>query len=184
MVVKKLVFILVWYIGSSGYVPFEVYPVFGVRVSIGANSQINTYVCMINNGRTYAHKKVVDEATFIKIISGYWPSIYNPERINYFEKNNIECGIYQDSISKEEFARCVPFDSLWKIRFSAFPFRNRSENGWSNKFNKPSLKQELYLYNRYGVASVDANFFLDTNFWMILSDVTDPAWVNNYRAME
>lgn len=180
---KRLIFIAIWIITSSVIRTEVPYPVFGVRVSIGSNSQINTYVCMINNGQSYAHKRIVDEATFIRFVSGEWPSIYNPERINYFEKYNIDCGVFLDSALNKAVPKCDPFDSLWKIRFSVYPFRNRGEEGWSNVYHKPSPKQEKYLYDRYGVASVDANFFLDTNFWTLMRDVTDPQWIRSYRAL-
>jgi len=124
-----------------------------------------------------------DEKSFIKIVSGTWPSIYNPKRINYFEENNISCGIDKDSVTLIESTYCAPFDSLWKIRFATYPFITRIEPGWGNKLHKPSLKQEKYLYDRYNVASVDANFFMDSAFWLILHDVTDPVWIRSYKAM-
>jgi hypothetical protein len=161
----------------------NVRPVFGVRVSIGSNSQINTYVCYLNNGRVLSQKKLFDEASFIKIVSGQWPSIYNPQRKNFFEEHNIPCGVMKDEETQIETVVCDPFDSLWKIRFATYPFINRIEEGWSNKLHKPSLKQEKFLYDRYGVASVDANFFQDSAFWLILHDVTDPDWIRSYKAM-
>ena len=63
--------------------------VFGVRVSIGANSKICTYVCYINNNRVLTKKKIVDRKSFIKIVSGEWPSIYNPKRINFFKEKRV-----------------------------------------------------------------------------------------------
>lgn len=161
----------------------NVRPVFGVRVSIGANSQINTYVCCLNNGRVLSQKKIMDEKSFIKIVSGQWPSIYNPKRINYFEENNIDCGIAKDPETLIETTYCIPFDSLWKIRFATYPFNTRIEEGWSNKLHKPSLKQEKYLYDRYNVGEVDANFFMDSSFWRILHDVTDNDWIRSYKAL-
>lgn len=173
-----------WLLCSSVHFPTSVKPVFGVRVSFGANSSINTYVCYLYNGRILTNKRVVDEATFIKFVSGYWPSIYNPERINYFEKNNVGCGIEKDPETQIETAYCDPFDSLWKIRFQFYPFREGTGEGWSNKLHKPSLQQEKYLYDRYNVEAIDAQFFLDSSFWLLLQDVQDPVWIANYKAMQ
>jgi hypothetical protein len=157
--------------------------VFGVRVSIGANSMLTTFVCYINTGRTLTHTRVCDEDTFIKIVSGHWPSIYNPKRENLFELNGLGCNVFEDSITLQKIPSCVPFDSLWKIRFSVYPFRTGNEIGWSNKYHKPSPAQEIYLTNRYGINHIDGDFFLDTSFWMLLKDVTDPDWIANYNSL-
>lgn len=158
--------------------------VFGVRVSIGANSMLTTYVCYINTGRTLTNRRICDEVSFIKIVSGYWPSIYNPTRENLFEVNGLNCDVFEDSTTFEKFPSCVPFDSLWKIRFSVYPFRNRHELGWSNKYHKPSPAQEIYLVDRYGISHIDGDFFLDTSFWLLLNDVTDPIWIANYKSLK
>lgn len=179
----RIGFVVVWICCSSIVYKVESRAVFGVRVSIGANSTINTYVCFIYDGRSLTQKRIYDEQSFIKVVSGHWPSIYNPNRINYFEKNNIGCGVAIDSITMKEFSYCEPFNSLWKIRFATFPFQNSSEMGWSNKYHKPAPKQEIYLHDRYGIESVDANFFLDTSFWMLLQDVQDSTWIMSYKAL-
>jgi hypothetical protein len=158
-------------------------PVFGVRVSLGANSQLVTYVCYIHTGRTLTHKRVCDRETFIKIISGHWPSIYNQKRENLFDQNGLSCNVVKDSITFKDIPSCVPFDSLWKIRFSVYPFRNKNDIGWSNKYHKPSPQQERYLGDRYGITHIDGDFFLDTSFWMLLKDVTDPDWIANYKSL-
>ena len=157
--------------------------VFGVRVSIGANSKICTYVCYINNNRVLTKKKIVDRKSFIKIVSGEWPSIYNPKRINFFEENGISCGIVFDSTLLKKVEVCEPMDSLWKIRFATYPFKNRTDIGWSNKYHKPSPKQEKYIYDRYAVDHVDTKFFIDTNFWRLLTDVKDTSWIKNYKSL-
>lgn len=156
---------------------------FGVRVSIGANSTMCTYACWLDNGRVLTNKRLYDRDSFIKVVSGEWPSIYNPERINYFEENNVACGVAFDSTYWKDMTYCVPMDSLWKIRFGTYPFKFSSEIGWSNKYHKPSPKQEKYIYDRYGVRDVDAEFFLDTSFWRLLQDVSDTAWIKNYKSL-
>ena len=181
---RSLIIIGLWLLFASVVVPSCVRPVFGVRVAVGANSSVNTFVCYIDNGRVLTHKRIVDEPTFIKIVSGYWPSVYNPQRINYFEEHKIGCGIEKDPETLIESSYCEPFDSLWKIRFQMYPFRTGSGVGWSNKLHKPSLHQDKYIYDRYGVKSVDMNFFLDTSFWLLLQDVQDPDWIANYRSLK
>ncbi|MEN9399919.1 MAG: hypothetical protein RL632_1020, partial [Bacteroidota bacterium] len=31
--------------------------------------------------------------------------------------------------------------------------------------------------------NIDADYFIDTNFWKLLRDVQDPKWVLNYKAI-
>ncbi len=156
---------------------------FGVCVSMGADGSICTYACWLDNGRILTNKRILDKESFIKIVSGEWPSVYNPERINYFEEHGIEGGVIFDSTEWKDVAYCQPLDSLWKIRFATYPFKHNTEMGWSNKYHKPSPKQERYIYERYNVNSVDLNYFLDTNFWRLLQDVNDTNWVKNYRSL-
>lgn len=180
----RIALIFIWLITSSIMLKQTSKGIFGVRVSIGANSQINTFVCFLDNGRVLTKKQYFDRKSFIKIVSGYWPSIYNPDRINFFEENNIFCGTLKDSITKIETSTCVPFDSLWKIRFSTYPFQHNFEMGWSNRLHKPSLKQEKYLFDNYDVGYVDSDFFIDTNFWKLIKDVQDNDWIRSYKALK
>ena len=114
----RLLLFIIWIISSSVIWQTTSRPVFGVRVSIGANSQITSYVCYLYNGRTLNRKRIVDKASFVKIVTGHWPSIYNPQRIDFFKENNIDCALLTDSITMKKVVGCVPMDSLWKIRFS------------------------------------------------------------------
>jgi len=175
--------ICVWIIFCSVKPSEPARPVFGVRVAFQANSQYYTFVCFLKNDRVLTHKRVVSQEEFIKIVSGYWPSLYNPEKINYFAERNLECGVIVDSITRKTSTYGACFDSLWKIRFSTYPFRNSAEEGWSNKLHKPAPAQEIFLYNNYGIKQIDADFFLDTNFWKICNDVVDPLWISNYRSL-
>ena len=182
----RISLLLLWFLAGSVKTPDPIVArgVFGVRIAFQSNSQITMFVCFLNNGRTLSNKRIVSETEFINIASGNWPSIYNPERINYFEQRNLQCGMIIDTFSYKESTYCIPFDSLWKIRFSTYPYRSNLGEGWSSKLFRPSPKQELFLFNNYGVRNVDADFFLDSNFWNILSDVQDPVWVENYKALK
>lgn len=182
---RFILLLLIWLLsGSIIYKNNIPRGVFGVRIAFQANSQITTFVCFINNGRTLTHKRILSETEFIYFASGYWPSIYNPKRINYFEERKLQCGVVKDTFSLKESAVCVPFDSLWKLRFSTYPYRSSGELGWSSKLFQPSSKQEIFLHNNYGINSIDSDFFIDSSFWKLLSDVQDPDWIANYKALK
>ena len=159
----------------------EIRGVFGVKVSFQANAQLLTYVCYIYNGRVLTNKRYLTQREFLYFASGTWPSIYNQERRNLFAEKCLPCGIFKDSISKEEVSQCIPLDSLWKLRFSTFPYRNSNESGWSAQMYKPSTSQAQFLYSTYAVKDVDADFFMDDNLWRLLQDVQKKDWVEQYK---
>lgn len=185
MLRNTLLLFVIWFLTGSVVVSKQ-QPrgIFGVRIAFQSNSQFTTFVCFIDNGRTLTHKRILTQTEFVNFASGHWPSIYNPKRINYFEERNLDCGIYKDSFSLKETAYCLPLDSLWKLRFSTYPYRGSSEEGWGGKLYKPSEKQELFLYNNYNVRNIDGDFFLDSNLWNLLSDVQDPVWIRNYKSLK
>lgn len=181
---KRLVlFCMIWYVCGSVVKQQELRAVFGVQISFTTNSQMYTIVAYTDNGRALTNKKIMTKDEFVRFASGHWPSIYNPKKINLLELNNISCGLTKDSITKKYIPSCSPLDSLWKIRFSDYPYNNGKEKGWSNNLHKPSNAQAVYLYKNYNVYDIDFSFFLDSNFWKIMRDVQNPEWIKNYRSL-
>ncbi len=180
---SRFVIILIGFLCSSILLPPRSKPIFGVNIAIGANSQITTYVCYLYNGYSLNRKRIMDKKTFIKFVSGEWPSIYNPNGINFFEEHGISLIEKTEERTSKTYLDCAALDSLWKIRFSTYPFLYNNELGWSNKLFKPSPNQEIYLKERYNINHIDGEYFLDTNFWLLLSDVVNPEWVDNYKSI-
>lgn len=180
----KILFIFSLIITSSFVMVSTPHGAFGVKVSYQSTGQITSYIAYIDNGRTEAHLKYLSKDEFIKIASGHWPSIYNPNRINYFEKNNLLCGTLKDSFTLKDYTYCIPSDSLWKLHYERHPIDITNGEGWSNQQYMPSLTQELYLYNNYGIRKIDGDYFKDTNLWKILKDVTNPSWIEHYKSLK
>ncbi|MES2588138.1 MAG: hypothetical protein V4622_04105 [Bacteroidota bacterium] len=178
-----LFFLSLFFVTSSLVFKSAVKTVFAVQVNMQTNSQMYTIVVYIDNGRTLTHKKNLTKDEFVKFASGKWPSIYNPERKNLLAENNILCGLVKDSITKKDVVFCSPLDSLWKLRFSDYPFNNGKEKGWSRELYKPSSKQAIFLKDNYAVNDLDFGFFMDANFWKIMRDVQDPDWIKKYRSL-
>jgi hypothetical protein len=160
--------------------------VFGARISTGSNSQMVSYIAMkysedgiLRGTRVYTSK---DE--FIKVLSGYWPSPFNPNKIDYFKQNKVMGGVFVNDTIRAEVGYCPALDSLWKIRFSDWPYQGRNEPGWSLNRTRPSLKQEEYLVKRYNIKQFDFDYIVDTNFWNLLYDVTDSTWIENYKFIQ
>jgi len=180
----RILLVLCWFVSSSFMLVSPPHSAFGVKISFQSTGLLTSYIAYIDNGRTQSHVKQITETEFIKIASGHWPSIYNPTRRNFFAENNFDCGVLKDSFTLKEYTYCVPLDSLWKLHFEKHPLDITKGNGWSNKQFNPSLKQELFLFQNYSVAHIDANYFLDSNLWKILKDVQNPEWIANYKYLK
>lgn len=181
--VLRVVLLFCWLICASVVNKQTLKPVFGVQVRFQTGTRMYALVAFQDNGMQLINRKFLTVDDFVKIASGYWPSIYNPTRENLFQKYRVPCGMVNDSIHLDPIPVCFPVDSLWKLRYSDFPFNTSSEAGWSGDATRPSTKQTLYLKEHYHVDNVDNNYFLDTNFWKILRDVQDSAWVQNYKLL-
>lgn len=177
----RILAICIWIIASSVVPIRELKPVFGVQIRHLQTTKMHSFVAFIDNGLELTYKKILTDDDFVKYASGHWPNIYNPKRINLFEENGVGCGMFQDSLMLKAVPYCFPVDSLWKIRYSEYPFQGGSEKGWSNDFTKPSSSQAKYLEENYLVKDVNRDYFLDTNLWKILRDVRDSAWIDHYK---
>jgi len=180
----KFILLLIWFISSSVFKTAEPRTVFGVQISFQANSTLYRLQVFIDNGRVLSKQKYLSRDEFIKYASGFWPSIYNPKKLNFFEQNNIEtCGVFEDPELLEKIPYCFPLDSLWKVKWNDAPFQSTVEKGWANGLYRPSLKQQKYLHDNYGVENIELGFFLDTNFWKIMRDVQDLEWIQKYKSL-
>jgi hypothetical protein len=155
--------------------------VFGVCVSYQATGKIKTYIAYIQTTSGIRHKRILSEDEFIKFAAGYWPSVYNPSKVNLFTLEHIKCGVDLDAKLRIENVYCNPLSSLWKLRFRVSPMKKNHEEGWSSKEYRPSSGQEQYLYKEFGIRNIDHDFFVDTNFWKLLRSVEDPEWINYYK---
>ncbi len=160
--------------------------VFGVRIGLASNGQMVTFIGLtitpsgtVRNQRFYTH----DE--FIHVLSGDWPSPFNPGKKNLFEVNKVIGGIIVNDTFMKKYAYCPAFDSLWKIRYADYPtLGGTREPGWSLGIYTPSLKQVKYISDRYHISYLDNDYVVDTNFWQLLRDVTDTAWIIEYKNLK
>jgi hypothetical protein len=183
LIVRLLTVLLLWFLCNSIVLMQSVKTVFAVQVNMQTNSQMYTIYVFTDNGRTLTNKKHLTKDDFVKFASGKWPSIYNPKRLNLLEENKILCGLMKDSITKKDVVYCSPLDSLWKLRFSDYPFNNGKDKGWSSEMYKPSSNQAIFLRDNYGVKDIDFEYFIGENFWKIMQDVQNPDWIKKYRSL-
>ncbi|WP_343606293.1 hypothetical protein [Fluviicola sp.] len=157
--------------------------IFGAKISTGPNSTMVSFVAMrySSDGVLRAKRYYTSKDEFIKVLSGYWPSPFNPQRIDYFKENKVMGGVFVNDTIRVEIGYCPALDSLWKIRFSDWPYKGWNEAGWSLNRMRPGLKQEEYIAKRYHIKQLDFDYIVDTNFWQLLYDVTDSTWISNYK---
>ncbi|MFT7452936.1 MAG: hypothetical protein ACI9VN_003672 [Patescibacteria group bacterium] len=159
-------------------------PVFGVCVSYQGTGGFYQYVAYLQSSYGINSKRTLREDEFIKFVSGYWPSIYNPTKIDHFSNEGLYCGVLFDSLVWKEYPLCSPMDSLWKIRYRGYPFQNSNDIGWANNDFRPSSNQEKYLYREFGIKNIDRDFFVDTSFWKLLRCVSNPNWIESYKNIQ
>lgn len=179
-VVTCLLFILFW-VNSSLIPQPKGQGVFGVAIGLQSTGQLVTFISYLKTDLGIKYKRTLLEDEFVNYASGYWPSIYNPQKENLFERESLACGVIFDSSTWKEYPYCSPVDSLWKIRYNGNPFQQNTAEGWSNGAYRPSQKQEQYLYSEFGVKNIDRGFFVDTSLWKLLRNCNDPNWIQYYR---
>lgn len=177
----KWLMLISWFLFSSILLVPPGKGTFGVCISYQANGRYTTYIACMKDGNRYYSRRNLLEDEFVKFASGFWPSPYNPTRENLFEKEGLSCKVVVDETTKKQYPICAPLDSLWKIRFSDYPFQGKHDEGWSGKNFRPSSGQEKYLHKEFAIFNIDRDFFIDTNFWKLMRSVNDPEWINYYK---
>lgn len=156
------------------------------RVSLGAKigllptGEVVQYALVYFRDKELVSIQPISYHQLLKIGSGEWPIPKTMYFHNYFE----EMGIQNDTLADGSiFHFTAAFDSLWKIRFDVHPFQHELGNGWSHGKFRPSLKQQEFIYTRYGVRGYDQDYFVDTSFFKLIKDVVNPNWIAEYKSL-
>ncbi|MDX1446799.1 hypothetical protein [Lishizhenia sp.] len=155
---------------------------FGVKVGAFPTGKIQSYAIFRDRINGVAISYLPDEAAFLKYLTGTWPLPGEGYR-NYLEENNIIHFKIYHYPTDDSVWYCPALDSLWKLRFAIHPLDKSKANGWSNGIIKPSLKQYEFLGKNYNIRNFEGSYFIDSNFFNILRDVTNPVWVNYYKSL-
>jgi hypothetical protein len=183
---RYLFFAIIWALSSSLVCSDnnnDTIGVFSVKIALQADGSIFQLIAYCKNGDRITNKRFLTEQEFIQYSTGNWSSIYNPERINYLRKYNLNCGFIIDEFSRQQLFGCMPLDSLWKIRYSSYPYHGVMESGWAGTENGPTEGQLNYLKERYNVSNLNIDAFADSNLYKLLYDVMDSTWIANYKFM-
>ena len=139
-----------------------------------------TYAFVSMMGDNFLGAEVVRKERFMYTALGYWPAPINPERVNYFEKYNVDSCFLVKNGSKVAGYYAKPFDDLWKIRFFEHPY-DYDRPGWSQGQYTPSKAQQDFLRKQYGVNNILTEYIYGDTLFKLLRNVQSPAWVIDYR---
>lgn len=155
---------------------------FGVKIGLLPTGGLTQYAIVnYRNGRK-AGMRPVSLPELIKIGTGKWPVPGTHSFYDFFDDE----GLYEIQIgdSTNQIDYHAAFDSLWKIRFVEHPTHEDMGRGWSQGDARPSLKQQAFIYNTYGVRGYDQEYFTDSSFFKLLRDVLNPEWVEHYKSLK
>ena len=153
---------------------------FGVKIGILPTGGITQYALFFYKNNRLMGKQPISKEELVKIGTGKWPIPRTTKFHDFFKENDF----YEDTLENGEIIDYgAAFDSLWKVRFQYHPMKQGKEEGWSNGDYKPSLKQQKYIYDRYGVRGYDQDYFSDTSFFKLLKDVMNPEWIKHYKSL-
>jgi len=100
--------------------------------------------------------------------AGKQKSLANTDTTNYFKKYLI---------------RWQTVDQLWKLRYSEFPYRKKTDRlGWARKKYAPSEAQ-VKILQKYGVKYI-TDYFYGENAFKLLKDIQGGEWVTNYESAQ
>lgn len=179
--IRSLLLILTFIISCSVHYTPEYKTVFDVNLAYKSDGSLVSLYVGLHDGHSVKYRKPITHKEFVYFCSGEWPSIYNKSRINMFELEGVTGMVLKDSIYLKEYPFCPSLDSLWKLRYNSYPFPGINERGWSRGKYTPSVEQQKYLYEQYGLLNIDVNKISDTSFWKLLRDVENISWINYYQ---
>jgi hypothetical protein len=182
--IRYIIFSTIWILCTSLFhadKKDETKGVFAVKISLQADGSIYKIMAYCKNGERITNLKYLTKQEFIQYATGNWPGIYNPERTNYLEKYDLNCGFIVDEYTRQQVFGCKPLDSLWKIRFPVYPYHGNMESGWAGTDTGPTEGQMNYIRENYGVNNFDLDVIADTNLYKLLHDVMDSTWIANYK---
>lgn len=158
---------------------------FGLSISPASDGQLfSLFLVKVHEGKVLETRPLGREQ-FVKQAQGRMNSDANPAKEDLFAKFDIKaCYLPPDSVAMGYSVRdCSVLDDLWKLRYWEYPQQGqdgpRTIQGWAAKPLKPSDRQ-LGILSVYGIRLVN-DMVLGDAIFRLLHDMSDPAWVGNYR---
>ncbi|MEX2484023.1 MAG: hypothetical protein WED10_05680 [Brumimicrobium sp.] len=152
---------------------------FGVKIGLLPTGGLTQFAIFYYKNNRLSGRQPITKKELVNICTGKWPIPRTTKFYDFFEEQQF----YNDSLKENIIDYGAAIDSLWKVRFSEHPLQEGLEKGWSQGDFRPSLKQQEYIFNRYGVRGYDQDYFSDSSFYKLLKDVVDPEWIAHYKSL-
>ena len=169
---------------GDAFGPFATWT-FGLSLSTGMNNDLFTlFVVKEFEGQVIANEPLT-RGQFVLQAQGALPSKANAPGENLFQKYEVSGCLapYAPEAGHLVVTDCWVFDELWKLRFWEYPFRlgegQHPGKGWAENRTTPSARQYLLLAD-YGILYLHS-MARGPDVFRLLKDVSDSAWVDNYR---
>lgn len=161
--------------------PYPASWTFGVSLATGPHSHLYSLFLVKEHGLQVLSTEPITREQFVLQAQGAVPSKANDAGENLFKRYGVDICVHPDST--RSLRDCWVFDELWKLRFWEYPFQPKQGmhpgRGWAEKREAPSPRQMLLLSD-YGILHL-TGLARGENAFHLLRDVSDSAWVDNYR---
>ena len=146
--------------------PQRIHYFFGFSLVPTPNGSLTTFAIVreLRNGdKTIS---VISKSKFILQAFGQQCSKANPQKENFFKKHRVNP---------------ETLDEIWKLRYSQYPFKDKKEQGWSNKESIPSAEQMSEL-NKFGIYNM-FSFCYGEKAFKLLQLIQNQSWVARYKGL-
>ncbi len=159
---------------------------FAISLCFGANNSYLNYAVVVKSGNKIIKSQQLTEQSFMMQMTGKMNSNANPKLKNLLKENVLDtCDCVIDNLYKKYVGyNCEPFRLLWKVRYKYDPKNQHLKNsedykGWAYENYSPGVNQSIYLKERYGIQNLN-DFIAGEKLYLLLNDVQDSTWVNDY----
>ncbi len=163
---------------------------FAISICFGANNSYLNYAVVVKSGNKIIKSQQLTEQSFMMQMTGKMNSTANPKLKNLLKENVLDtCDCVIDDLYKKYVGyNCEPFRLLWKVRYKYDPKNHHLKNyedykGWAYENYSPGVNQSMYLRERYGIQNL-IDFIAGEKLYLLLNDVQDSTWVNEYYYMD
>lgn len=162
---------------------------FGITLTHGGNTAFGSFALVSVLSGNIVRSQPISRETFILQVTGTQYSPANPLRKDLMKESGIEpCVSLTDSMvrtdvtNKYTYPYCPALDDFWKIRYKRDPNNAdlRRDEGWATGYFAPSLSQQRYLRDNYGLTHMNGTIFGE-KFFQLLKDMQDSTWIENYK---
>jgi hypothetical protein len=159
---------------------------FGISLQPTSDGQLFSCFLVKTLDGNILETRPLSREIFVKQAQGRATSLANTAAVDLFAQFDIKpCYLPPDSVAMGYSVRdCMVLDDMWKLRYWEYPQEipgggQATGKGWSGMPLRPSDRQ-LALLAAYGLRYTTDVIIGDALF-KLLKDMSDPAWVDNYR---